>query len=64
MAWALLVFIHTISSLSFKTRHHELESTKYSIVHCPKKIGSFRDIDGNVNAKKLFTWEKFEIGYS
>ena len=24
-------------------------------VHCPKELGSFRDIDGNVTAKKLYT---------
>ena len=23
--------------------------------HCPKELGSFQDIDGNVTAKKLYT---------
>ena len=34
------------------------------IPHCPKYLGTFRDIEGNVTAKKLYTWEKFEIGNS
>ena len=25
---------------------------------------TFSDIDGNVTAKKLYTWEQFKIGYS
>ena len=32
------------------------------IIHCPKYLATFRDIEGNVTAKKLYTRETFEIG--
>ena len=33
-----------------------------SNIHCPKYLATFRDIEGNVTAKKLYTQEQFEIG--
>ena len=35
--------------------------TKHTV---PNNSGLFRNIDGNVTAKKLYTWEKFKIGNS
>ena len=42
-------------------RQSSKNATQHTVIY---NWGLFRDIEGNVTVTKLYTWEKFEIGYS